>query len=362
MAWLALPAIRKEMAPFLQVPPDMSKEAKKRCEASLEQFKGILKAKKGTAIAVTGQAYEMFRLFVIGDQQTQWDKIVQEIHTKDPWIGVDGVSHKGICVRSWSAFLDCIKLHKLTIFPVDAAEKQHYYMAQMVKKTKQTTVPQYMACMGVLNDYLAHLPTVFNSSMAVEGTKKGIVPFDEADLAGIVLNSVPVSWLNQYNMTHQTLPSGTRALLQDLESIEQVMDEKHEAGLKAKAKESSTSAIAKGSSKKRSASENPSEQVPKKGKPSKFCQHCKVKGRPHLTHNTKECHRYNGNSNPVAAAGRKPSGAKPSSKLGGNKQMAYLTAAVESVMKKGLKKAMKSKKCKRNHAYNSPSISDSDSE
>jgi hypothetical protein len=27
---------------------------------------------------------------------------------------------------SWVAFLDCIELHKLTIFPVDAAEKQHY--------------------------------------------------------------------------------------------------------------------------------------------------------------------------------------------------------------------------------------------
>ncbi len=136
-------------------------------------------------------------------------------------------------------FLDCIKLHKLTVFPVDATEKQRYYMVQIVKKPQRVTVHQYMACMGVLNDYLAHLPTVFNSSMAVEGTKKGNMAFDEANLAGIILNSVPVSWLNQYNMTHQTLPSGTRTLLQDLESIERVMDEKHEAGLKAKAKEAS---------------------------------------------------------------------------------------------------------------------------
>jgi hypothetical protein len=57
-------------------------------------------------------------------------------------------------------------------------------------------VRQYMAHMGVLNDYLAHLPTGFNSSIAIEGTKKVNVPFNEADLAGIVLNSVPVSWLN----------------------------------------------------------------------------------------------------------------------------------------------------------------------
>jgi hypothetical protein len=41
--------------------------------------------------------------------------------------------------------------------------------------------------------------------------------------------------------------------------------------------------------------------------------------------------------------------------------MAYLTATVESLFKKGLKKVMKGKKSKRNHAYDSSS-SDSDSE
>jgi hypothetical protein len=135
-------------------------------------------------------------------------------------------------------------------------------------------------------------------------------------------------------MMHQTLSSKTRALLQDLEPIERVMDEKHEAGHKAKAKDPSASTVAKGSSKKGFGSGNTNEQVPKKAKPSKFCQHCKAKGGPHLTHNTKECCRNDRNDNPVAAAGCKPGGAKPSSKFGGDKQMAYLTAAVESVMKK----------------------------
>jgi hypothetical protein len=51
--------------------------------------------------------------------------------------------------------------------------------------------------MGLLNDYLAYLPTVKDSSMAVAGTKKGNVPFNEADLAGIVLNAIPTSWVNQ---------------------------------------------------------------------------------------------------------------------------------------------------------------------
>jgi hypothetical protein len=85
------------------------------------------------------------------------------------------------------------------------------------------------------------------------------VSFDKADLARIVLNSVPVSWMNQYNMTHTTLPDGTRTLLQDLKSIKRIIEEKHEAGQKAKAKEAAASTIAKGSFKKRSASGNPGE-------------------------------------------------------------------------------------------------------
>jgi hypothetical protein len=99
-AWLAIHDLRKEMAPYFQFPPNKSEEAKKLHHDLLNKFKEILKAKKVTAIAETQKAYKMFRLFVVGDQQTQWDKIVQERHTKDPWIGVNRISHKGIRVCS----------------------------------------------------------------------------------------------------------------------------------------------------------------------------------------------------------------------------------------------------------------------
>jgi hypothetical protein len=113
--------------------------------------------------------------------------------------------------------------------------------------------------MGVLNDYLTFFSMVFNSSMAVEGTKKGNVPFDDADLARILRNSLLISWMNQYNIMHSTLPESTKTFLQDLESIKRIMNKRHEAGLKAKAKEASAFAIAKGTSKKHSASANSSD-------------------------------------------------------------------------------------------------------
>jgi hypothetical protein len=145
---------------------------------------------------------------------------MNEIHTKNPWIGVNGKSNKGIHVKSWISFMDCIVLYMLTVFPADAAEKQCYYMQQMMKKPQRVTVHQFVSCMDVLNNHLAYLPTVFDSSMAIAGTKKMNVLFDEADLAGIVLNLVPSSWANQYNMTHSTLPKNPRALPNDLEAIE----------------------------------------------------------------------------------------------------------------------------------------------
>jgi hypothetical protein len=163
-------------------------------------------------------------------------------------------------------------------------------------------------------------------------------------------------------MTHSTFPMNPRALLNNLEAIKSVIDEKHSANLKAKAKEAvAASGAAKVSSKKRSASGSSSElQDPKKAKPSKFCQHCKAKGGPHLTHNTKECRRYSRIGNPISLFQTKPAEAKKPAKKGGDKQMAYLSATVETLVKKGLKKAMKGKKCKHNRAYDS-SGSDSDS-
>jgi hypothetical protein len=67
-------------------------------------------------------------------------------------------------------------------------------------------------------------------------TKKGNVPFGKAYVAAIVLVPVPITWQNQYNLTHTTVPKSTHALLPGLEAIEQVMVEKQQERLRAKGK------------------------------------------------------------------------------------------------------------------------------
>jgi hypothetical protein len=244
----AFVVVRKEMSPLLEFSDDETTNEKEARKKKLNDLKEALKAKKDVAVEKAQKAYKLFRCFVVGKVQTNWDRIVNQMHTKNPWVGVNGKSNKGICVHSWISFIDCINIHTLTVFPADAAEKQRYYMQQTIEKSQQVTVRQFMSRMGILNDYLAYLPMVYDSSMANAGTKKMNVPFDEADQARIVLNTVPSSWVNHYNMTYSMLPKSPRALLNDLEAIKLVMDEKHQANLKAKSKEASAaSEAAKGS-------------------------------------------------------------------------------------------------------------------
>jgi hypothetical protein len=212
--------------------------------------------------------------------------------------------------------------------------------------------------MGVLNDYVKHLPTLKDSSKAVPTMKKGNIPFGEADIAAIVLSSVPMSWQNQYNINHSTVPKSTRTLLPDLEAIEGVMVEKKGANLKAKGKGGTAPSKAK-SNPKRKASGGPTGRVPKKGHSEKFCQRCKAHGGPFTTHNTLDCRCYDSNGKPLKAAAGKPSESKkPYKKSGGDKGMAFMQSMFEAY-DKSQKKAGKSKKRKKQD-YDSSDSSDSE--
>ncbi len=217
---------------------------------------------------------------------------------------------------------------------------------------------QHILQMGVLNDCVKHLPTLKDSSKAAPMMKKGNIPFGKADLAAIVLSSVPMSWQNQYNLNHSTVPKSTRTFLLDLEAIEQVMVEKKGVNLKAKGKGSTAPSEPKGNP-KRKASGGPTGQVPKKGRTKKFCQQCKAHGGPFTTHTTLDCCCYDSNGKPLEAAVGKPSESKkPYKKSGGDKSMALMQSMFEAYIK-SQKKAGKSKKCKKRD-YDSSDSSDSE--
>jgi hypothetical protein len=240
------------------------------------------------------KSYEQLRNLLSGNAQSQWDCVCREMHERDSWAAVNSQVTKGRRPQTWMSFLDCLELHKLTVFSADTSKRQRFYTQQAVCKPQRATVQQHILHMGVLNDCVKHLPTLKDSSKAVPTMKKGNIPFSKADLAAIVMSSVPMSWQNQYNLNHSMVPKSMHTLLPDLEAIKQVVVEKKGANLRAKGKVSSAPSEPKGNP-KRKASGGPTGQVPKKGCSEKFCQRCKAHGGPFMMHNTLDCRRYDSN-------------------------------------------------------------------
>jgi hypothetical protein len=61
--------------------------------------------------------------------------------------------------------------------------------------------------MEALNKYLVGiLSTIKNSPLAVASTETGNIPFTKATHVSIILSHLPVAWMNQYNLTHSTVP------------------------------------------------------------------------------------------------------------------------------------------------------------
>jgi hypothetical protein len=168
----------------------------------LKQTQEMCKLAKKEHNEAVAQVYEFLCNLLGGDLQAQWDRICREMHEHDSWASLTGMKNESKRPHTWASFKDCLELHKLTVFTINVAECQKFYIQQGVRKPQRATVHQYVSHMEVLNGYLRHLPMLKNSPKAVTTTKKGNIPFAEADLASIILSSVPIAWQNQYSLMH----------------------------------------------------------------------------------------------------------------------------------------------------------------
>ncbi len=98
--------VRKEISPFFNFPEDETVAKKEARKKKLRNLNKSLKAKKSFMVDQAQKACKLFCCFIVGKARTQWDRIVNKMHTKNPWISVNGKSNKGIRVKSWISFMD----------------------------------------------------------------------------------------------------------------------------------------------------------------------------------------------------------------------------------------------------------------
>jgi hypothetical protein len=98
----------------------------------IEQTSQMLQEAQKAHDKAIAKSYEQLRNLLSGDAQSQWDCVCREMHKRDWWAAVIGQVTKGRHPRTWMSFLDCLKLHKLTVFSADAAKRQRFYIQQAV--------------------------------------------------------------------------------------------------------------------------------------------------------------------------------------------------------------------------------------
>ena len=243
-----------------------------------------------------GLVYELFRKGLKEDPELQWDHIVDDMHTKDPWEDLKGGKHDGLRRKSCASLWECIDFHKLTVYSIDAAERQRFYMLCNLKKPAKSSIRAHVTRMETLNKYLGLLPTIKNSPQAVASTELGNVPFNKTTLTSIILNHLPVAWRIQYALTHTLVPESPRAILLDLENIEKLFAEKTNKAARANKAKVATAAKLAGEHVPRKGKRSgggTNKGTTKKGRTAKYCKWCKAVDGPFTSHNTDEWRRFN---------------------------------------------------------------------
>ncbi len=61
--------------------------------------------------------YDLFCKLLRDKPKIQWDWIVTDMHTKNPWEDIKGVKHNSLSGKLQQSLTDCIEFHKLTVSP-----------------------------------------------------------------------------------------------------------------------------------------------------------------------------------------------------------------------------------------------------
>eukprot|EP00804_Cyclotella_cryptica_P008289 CCRYP_016489-RA/>CCRYP_016489-RA protein AED:0.39 eAED:1.00 QI:0/0/0/1/1/1/2/0/392 len=226
-------------------------------------YNKVLKALEDAKLTVATAGAKPFELYgnLLSDEARQpWEKIIKAQVTKAPWEDIKGVPHK---------------------------ETPTYC---------RVSIRQFFVRVEQLNSYLETLPCLYYSPKANQATKK-VLPLDDADLATHLLRMCPAKWQTQYDLTENTTPVSTRALLLVLENIENNAELNNKPASTTKAKGADT----------KRKMESMDSRIPKKPKKvgwtEKHCVLCKKHGGPRKSHNTHDCRHYNKDGTPIKKNG-----------------------------------------------------------
>ncbi len=95
-AFVTVSEIEEKVGPIhKKINLSKSAQEKEGLKKTLETTKNALELVEKNTLKEVVKCYELFHTYFVGKALTQWDKVVQEMHQKDPWVAVDESLNQG---------------------------------------------------------------------------------------------------------------------------------------------------------------------------------------------------------------------------------------------------------------------------
>jgi hypothetical protein len=158
----------------------------------LEKAKQAQSTAKGVMTAAASKMFTFYLNLLSPESKYSRNKIVGEQTESDLYVNLQGDSLEGPRRMSHESFNNCIMFHILTVFPINNAEQEKYYISNVLKKPQRINERQLLRCVEQLIAYIAQMRCFYHSPNANASTKLKNALFKEAELGAHVLCMCPL--------------------------------------------------------------------------------------------------------------------------------------------------------------------------
>jgi hypothetical protein len=156
----------KEAEGVTEVPKDPMKVS---FQADFEKAKKTVKDAQGAMTAATSEMFAFYLNLLSPESKYTWNNINSKQTESVPFVNLQGVSLEGPRGMSCESFDDCMMFHLLTVFPINEAEQEKYYITNVLKKPQRVNVGLFVRHVEQLNAYITQMPC-FNYSPNVNAS------------------------------------------------------------------------------------------------------------------------------------------------------------------------------------------------
>jgi hypothetical protein len=111
-------------------------------QANLEKAKKFAKEAKGTMTAAASQMLAFYPNLLSVKAKYAWNKILKEQMEGNMYVDLQGISQTGPRGMSRKLFSNCVLYHLFTVFPINMAEQEKYYITNVLKKPQCVNIRQ----------------------------------------------------------------------------------------------------------------------------------------------------------------------------------------------------------------------------